>query len=82
MLIVWMQQELSASYLGLLLGWHRGKWESLGCEAEMLYHFFWQRCKVQHNEDELTAVTVKQIFCPKPKHSGKCSCLGTASTAP
>lgn len=33
----------------------------------MLYPFFWQRGKVEHNQGELTAVTVKQIFCPKPK---------------
>lgn len=46
MVIVWMQHELPASYLGLLLGWDRGEWESLGLETKMLYHFFWQRCKV------------------------------------
>lgn len=46
MVTVWAQQELSASYLGFLLGWDRGEWESLGCKTEMLYHFFWQRCKV------------------------------------
>ena len=68
--------------LGLLLWWDTGEWESLGCETEMLYHFFWHRCKVWHNQDELTAVTVNQIFCPKTKHSGKCSCLETASTVP